>query len=306
MGARRNPVGAHVPVAGGLARSALRYADTVGAECVQVFVSNPRGWAASPGRPDQDEAFRRGATARRLRAFVHAPYLVNLGSPTEATVRQSVDTLWHTVERAAAIGAEAVVFHAGSAVGPDRYVTALTAMGRLLRPLLDAGGPRLLVEPTAGGGRALAATVADLGPFFDAVDGHPALGVCLDTCHLWAAGHDLSRRGGTAAMLDEFLAIVGPGRLGLVHANDSRDGLGTRRDRHANIGAGQIGAAAFRALFTHRATSGVPLVVETPDPDHTGAVHAADIASLTGLRGRTPGASVRVPTAVRRTAAAAR
>jgi deoxyribonuclease-4 len=278
-------------VAGGLARAALPYADAVGAECVQVFVSNPRGWAPSPGRPEQDEAFRRGARERRLRSFVHAPYLVNLGSPTEATVRQSVDTLRHTVERAAAIGAEGVVFHAGSAVGPDRYVTALTSMGRLLRPLLDAGGPRLLVEPTAGGGRALAATVADLGPFFDAVDGHPALGVCLDTCHLWAAGHDLARRGGTTAMLDEFLATVGPGRLGLVHANDSRDGLGTRRDRHANIGAGAIGAAAFRGLFTHRATAGVPLVVETPDPDHSGAVHAADIACLGGLRDRRPVAS---------------
>jgi deoxyribonuclease-4 len=284
MGRRRNPIGAHVPVAGGLARASLPYADAVGAECVQVFVSNPRGWAPSPGRPEQDAAFRRGAAERRLRAFVHAPYLVNLGSPTEATVRQSVDTLWHTVERAEAIGAEGVVFHAGSAVGPDRYVAALRDMGRLLRPLLDAGGPRLLVEPTAGGGRALAATVADLGPFFDAVDGHPALGVCLDTCHLWAAGHDLARRGGTTAMLDELVATVGPGRLGLVHANDSRDGRGTRRDRHANIGAGEIGAGAFRALFTHPATSGVPLVIETPDPDHSGATHAADLALLASLR----------------------
>jgi deoxyribonuclease-4 len=284
MGRRRNPIGAHVPVAGGLARAALPYADAVGAECVQVFVSNPRGWAPSPGRAEQDALFRAGTAARRLRSFVHAPYLVNLGSPTPETVRLSVATLRHTVERAAAIGAEGVVFHAGSAVGPDRYTSALRELGRLLRPLLDEGGPRLLVEPTAGGGRALAATIADLGPFLDAVDGHPGLGVCLDTCHLWAAGHDLARRGGTTAMLDELLATVGPGRLGLIHANDSRDGLGTRRDRHANVGAGAIGAPAFRALFTHRATAGVPLVVETPDPDRTGAAHRADLARLAELR----------------------
>jgi deoxyribonuclease-4 len=284
MGRTRNPIGAHVPVAGGLARTSLPYADRVGAECVQVFVSNPRAWAPSPGRAEQDALFLAGAAARRLRTFVHAPYLVNLGSPTAETVRLSVLTLRHTVERAAAIGAEGVVFHAGSAVGPGRYTAALRDLGRLLRPLLDDGGPRLLVEPTAGGGRALAATVADLEPFFDAVDGHRGLGVCLDTCHLWAAGHDLARRGGTSAMLDELLATVGPGRLGLVHANDSRDGLGTRRDRHANVGAGEIGAAAFRALFTHRATSGVPLVVETPDAARDGSGHAADLAVLAGLR----------------------
>jgi deoxyribonuclease-4 len=288
MGRGRNPIGAHVPVAGGLARAALPYADRIGAECVQVFVSNPRGWAPSPGRAEQDALFLAGTAARRLRAFVHAPYLVNLGSPTPETVRLSVRTLRHTVERAAAIGAESVVFHAGSAVGPDRYTTALRDLGRLLRPLLDEGGPRLLVEPTAGGGRALAATVADLGPFFDAVDGHPGLGVCLDTCHLWAAGHDLARRGGTSAMLDELLATVGPGRLGLVHANDSRDGLGTRRDRHANLGAGEIGAASFRALFTHRATAGVPLVVETPDPARDGSGHTADLATLAALRAPAP------------------
>jgi deoxyribonuclease-4 len=284
MGRIRNPIGAHVPVAGGLARTSLPCADRIGAECVQVFVSNPRGWAPSPGHAGQDAQFRAGIAGRRLRAFVHAPYLVNLGSPTAETVRLSVSTLRHTVARAAAIGAEGVVFHAGSAVGPDRYTAALRDLGRLLRPLLDEGGPRLLVEPTAGGGRALAATVADLGPFFDAVDGHPGLGVCLDTCHLWAAGHDLARRGGTSAMLDELVATVGPGRLGLIHANDSRDALGSRRDRHANVGAGEIGAPAFRALFTHRATSGVPLVVETPDPARDGSGHAADLATLAALR----------------------
>jgi deoxyribonuclease-4 len=181
-----------------------------------------------------------------------------------------------------------VVFHAGSAVTPGRYAEALARLGDLLRPLLDAtgDGPRLLVEPTAGGGRALAATVSDLGPFFDALDHHPALGVCLDTCHMWAAGHDLAEPGGTAAMLDELIATVGHDRLALIHANDSKDDCGSRRDRHDNIGAGQIGAEPFRELFTHPSTAGVPVLIETPDPDKTGAAHAADITTLTALRDR--------------------
>jgi deoxyribonuclease-4 len=282
-----NPVGVHAFCSGGLAKTALPYAERVGAECLQVFVSNPRGWAAATGNPLQDKAFREGCAARGLPVFVHAPYLVNLGSPTPATVANSVAALRHNLVRGAAIGATGVVFHAGSAVDAGRYAEALGGLGVLLRDLLDeaaALGVRLLVEPTAGGGRALAATVPDLGPFFAAVDFHPALGVCLDTCHLWAAGHDLAAPGGTAAMLDELIAVVGADRLALIHANDSKDGCGSKRDRHTNIGAGSIGVAAFEELFTHSATDGVPVLVETPDPAKDGSAHAADLATLRALR----------------------
>jgi deoxyribonuclease-4 len=141
-------------------------------------------------------------------------------------------------------------------------------------------GVRLLVEPAAGGPMALADTVAALGEYLDRLDRHPAAGVCLDTCHLWAAGHDLSSERGMRATLDSYLATVGPGRLGLIHANDSRDPCGSRRDRHASIGGGQIGADPFKVLFTHRASRGVPMVVETIDVSH-----ATDIATLKKLRG---------------------
>ena len=124
--------------------------------------------------------------------------------------------------------------------------------------------PRLLIEPTAGGGKALAATVEDLGPYFAALDDHPLVGVCFDTCHAWAAGHDLAAPGGMTATLDALAATVGPGRLGLVHANDSLDECGSKRDRHTTIGAGSIGVAPFAELLAHPSMAGVPVVVETP------------------------------------------
>lgn len=276
-------IGAHVPTAGGLARTALPYADRVGAECVQVFVSNPRGWAISAGDPDQDEAFVTGCQQRQLAVYVHASLLVNLGSPTPATVTRSVASLGHALTRGAAIGARAVVFHAGSAVSADHHQVALRQMATALRPLLDVsasgGGPRLLVEPSAGGGRPLAATVQALGPYLEAVDGHPWLGVCLDTCHAWAAGHDVATPGGMTATVDALVAAVGAERFALVHANDSKDGQGSLRDRHEAVGEGQIGMGGFAELLAHPATSDVPFIVETPSPAD-GSGHARDIAAL--------------------------
>ncbi len=279
-------VGAHAPVAGGLARTALPYLDASGAEVVQLFVSNPRGWALSAGDRAQDRAFVAGREQRGVPAYIHASLLVNLGSPTEATLRRSVVALEHALRRGAAIGATGVVFHAGSAVVASRMDTALSQVREALLPLLDnaaaAGWPRLLVEPSAGGGRSLAARVEELGRYLDAVERHPGLLVCFDTCHAWAAGHDLAAPGGMSATLDALVAACGTDRLGLVHANDSRDTRGSLRDRHENVGQGGIGEAAFRELMHHPATAGVPVIVETPSKGHAG--HAADIAKLKSLR----------------------
>lgn len=280
------PVGGHAPTAGGLARTALPYLDATGAEAVQVFVSNPRGWARSDGDPEQDTQFVAGCVERGVPAYVHANLLVNLGSPTPATVHRSAAAIAHALVRGAAIGARGVVFHAGSAVDEGYATAALAQVRKVLRPLLDqaaeTGGPRLLVEPSAGGGRSMVARVEQLGPFLDAVDRHPYLGVCFDTCHAWAAGHDLAGAG-MAATLDQLVAVCGPDRLWLVHANDSRDACGSVRDRHETIGKGTIGEAGFAELMTHPATAGVPVVVETPS--HGTAGHAADIATLQRLHG---------------------
>ena len=235
-------MGSHVPVAGGLVKG-LAYAREIGAAAVQVFVSNPRGWAPSAGDPVHDEAFRRRCSDDGIPAFVHAPYLVNFGSPTKVTLDRSIEAVRHALRRGAAIGAAGVVVHAGSAVAGAHRDEALAQLREHLMPVLDEvpdEGPRLLVEPTAGGGQALAATVQDLDAWFAQLDNHPRLGVCLDTCHAFAAGHDLAAPGGMKRTLDALVKAVGRGRLALVHANDSKDPLGSARDRHAGIGDGSF------------------------------------------------------------------
>jgi deoxyribonuclease IV len=292
-------VGAHVPVTGGLAAGGLRYAAEIGAETIQVFVSNPRGWALSPGDTRQDAVLRDHVASTGMPVFVHAPYLVNLGSPDPVTRRRSAASLAHSLRRGREIGARGVVVHTGSAVRAGRPA-GMRHVRESLLPLLDSlgdDGPDLLLEPTAGRGQLLCATAADLGPYLAALDWHPRAGLCLDTCHAFAAGHDLAASGGVAGLLDALASSVerrqGSGsRLRLIHANDSKDGCGSRRDRHENIGAGLIGTAPFAALLRHPATGGVPFIVETPGPR---AAVAADVATLKALRGK--GRPSRTPTA---------
>ena len=282
------PIGAQIQIKGGLGRGGMAYTDAVDARAVQVFVGNPRGWKLTPGDPRQDALFTAGCTDRGIPSFVHTPYLVNVGSPTAATVEQSIASIAHNLRRGNELGCGGVVVHGGSAVGEDRYEAALRQLHERLLPVLDGlpdDGPRLLIEPTAGGGKALAATVEDLAPYFAALDNHPLLGVCFDTCHAWAAGHDFSVPGGMTATLDALAAAVGPGRLGLVHANDSLDACGSKRDRHTTIGAGSIGVAPFAELLAHPSTAGVPVVVETPSEldGSPSDGHKRDIALLRSL-----------------------
>ncbi|MFI8099838.1 deoxyribonuclease IV [Streptomyces sp. NPDC086023] len=281
----RNPVGGHVPVAGGLDRVGLTYAREMRAETVQVFVANPRGWATPTGNPAQDEAFRAACADEGIPAYVHAPYLINFGSHTPATVERSVESLRHSLRRGREIGALGVVVHTGSATGGRPREEAFAQVREHMLPLLDElthdDDPFLLLESTAGQGFSLCSRTWDFGAYFEALDAHPKLGVCLDTCHIFAAGHDLAAPGGTKETLDLLVDTVGEGRLKLIHANDSKEGVGAHRDRHANIGAGHIGEDAFRELFSHPATEGVPLVIETPGGKEG---HAADVARLKELR----------------------
>lgn len=277
-----SPIGCHVPSSGHL--SGLIYAERAGAQALQVFVSNPRGWAQPKPTPAADATFAERCAHQRLPVFVHAPYLVNLASPTPATRLRSVEAIQHSLSRGALLGAQGVVLHAGAAVDPSQRDAGLAALRELLLPVLDGltdSDPDLLIEPTAGGGQPIAATVDDLAPLFATLESHPRLGVCLDTCHAYAAGHDLASPGGVRTTLSALVRAVGRGRLKLVHANDSKDPLGSKRDRHATIGTGTIGADPFAELFRHPATRGVPVIVETP-----GGLdgHARDIAVLKALR----------------------
>lgn len=276
----KSPIGAHVPVAGGLATKGLKYAAEIGAEAVQVFTSNPRGWALPAGKAAEDDRLRDSG----LPVFVHAAYLVNFGSPTAETVRKSVASVRHALQRGHRIGARGVVVHTGSAVGQP-YEAAMRQVREQLLPLLAEipdDGPDLLLEPMAGQGAMLCATVEQLAPFFEALDRHPKLGVCFDTCHAFAAGHDLAAAGGVRDTLARLVASVGTGRLRLVHANDSKDACGSAKDRHENIGAGLIGERPFAELLRHPETAGVPFIIETPGREP--GPHRKDIETLKRLR----------------------
>jgi deoxyribonuclease IV len=287
-------IGSHATVTGGLATGGLGYAAEVGAEVIQVFVSSPRGWAAAQGDAAEDARLRESG----MPVFVHATYLVNLGSGNPEVAAKSAEAIAYALRRGAEIGARGVVVHAGSAVGwtgEQAREQALRQIGELTLPLLEKLGeddPDLLFEPMAGQGQMLCARTGDVATYLAAVQHHPRAGLCLDTCHLFAAGHDLTAPGGVAAMLDELATAAGlaagtaagtAGRtrppVGLVHANDSLLGCGSKRDRHEAIGAGQIGTGPFRELLA--ALPDVPFVVETPG-GKTG--HARDIATLKGLR----------------------
>ncbi|GAA4910952.1 deoxyribonuclease IV [Streptomonospora salina] len=276
-----SPIGAHVPVAGGLATRGLAYAADIAAETVQVFVSNPRGWATTPGNPGEDAKLRERTD---VPVFVHANYLINLGAPDEGVAERSTASLEHALRRGADIGAGGVVVHTGSAVRGSRE-EGLERMRARLLPILERSGedvPPVLLEPMAGQGQVLCATVDDLADYLAVLDWHPQAGVCLDTAHVFAAGHDVSTPAGMTQMLDRFGDVVGAQRLRLIHANDSKEPLASNKDRHENIGAGHIGADPFGALLEHPVRSGVPVVCETPGPV---GPHAADIAALKELRG---------------------
>jgi deoxyribonuclease-4 len=275
-----------VKVGSGPLTSLLPKARAIGAETLQVFVGNPRGWALSAGDPAADAAFAEACASEGVRTVVHAPYLVNLGSPSPTTYERSVASVAHNLRRAARLGAEGVVVHTGSCVDEGSYDAALRQVREGVLPVLDqldaegSDGPWLLLESTAGQGRSLCATVADLEPYLDALDRHPRVGVCFDTCHVLAAGEPLDEPGGTTDTLDRLVAVAGADRLRLVHVNDSQDRRGSCKDRHAPIGQGHLGDHALPELLAHPATAGVPLVLETPGSRDPGDPQIALLKSL--------------------------
>jgi deoxyribonuclease-4 len=282
MSSTRNKalLGAHLSVAGGLAKSLAR-AEALGAETMQIFVANPRGWALPAADPAGDEAFRALAAERGVPVFIHAPYLINFGSPSAATLEKSIEALEFSLQRGAAIGAKGVIMHAGSSVLNLTWDEATKQVREHILPLLDTipDAPLLLIEPTAGGGGALASSAESLHDYLEILDRHDRIGVCIDTCHMHAAGTDMSTPEGFKAALRAYAKAAGKPGIAAVHVNDSRDPVGSKRDRHASIGKGTIGPAPFAELFSSTITRHLPLIVETADADV-----ANDIATLKALR----------------------
>lgn len=266
-------IGAHVPTSGGMAKRSIAYAQAIKAEAIQVFASNPRGWAMPVANREADDAFRTKASELDIATYVHAPYLINLGSPTVATYENSLASTKYSLQRGADIGALGVVIHTGSAVDVDHVANAWKQIHDGMMPILEAlpeDSPTLLLEPTAGQGQSLVKRLEDLVNYLDALEHHPKVGICLDTCHVFAAGHDIKKKGGMTQTLDLLVSIVGAERFQLVHVNDSMDVCGALKDRHQNIGDGEIGVDPFKELLAHPAVANTSLILETPgqEPEH--------------------------------------
>ena len=278
-------IGAHTPTSGGMAKRSLGYAETIKAEVIQVFTSNPRGWAMPEPNPAADEEFKVKAAEMDVTTYVHAPFLINLGSPTEGTYKNSLASTAYSLKRGKDIGALGVVIHTGSAVDEGHVANAWKQIHEGMMPILNAlpdDGPSLLLEPTAGQGQSLVKKLDDLENYLKALEYHPKVGICLDTCHVFAAGHDIAKKGGMTETLDLLVQIAGADRFQLVHANDSMDVCGALKDRHQNIGEGHIGVDAFKEMFKHPAIANAPLILETPGEEPE---HGKEVALLKKLRG---------------------
>ena len=278
-------IGAHTPTSGGMAKRSLGYAETIEAEVIQVFASNPRGWAMPEPNRVADDEFRTKATSMDITTYVHAPFLINLGSPTEATYKNSLASTEYSLMRGKDIGALGVVIHTGSAVDEAHVSKAWKQIHDGMMPILESlsdESPTLLLEPTAGQGQSLVKKLDDLENYLKALEYHPKVGICLDTCHVFAAGHDIAKKGGMTETLDLLIQIAGVERFQLIHANDSMDVCGALKDRHQSIGEGHIGVDAFKELFKHPAIANVPLILETPGEEPE---HGKEVALLKKLRG---------------------
>jgi len=277
-------IGAHVPTTGGMAKRSIQYAQTIKAEAIQVFASSPRTWAMPESNPAADEAFVAKAHELDIETYVHAPFLINLGSPTEATYKNSLASTSYSLKRGKEIGALGVVIHTGSAVDESHVKQAWKQIHDGVMPILEKltdADPWLLLEPTAGQGQSLVKKLDDLTKYFEALEWHPKVGVCLDTCHVFAAGHDIKTKGGMTKTLDLLVEVAGQERIQLIHANDSMDVCGALKDRHQNLGAGEIGVKPFAELLAHPAVVNAPLILETPGEEPE---HGSEVALLRKMR----------------------
>jgi len=278
-------IGGHVSSSGGL-DTAIARAVAIGAESLQVFTQSPRMWRPTNHDPASFERFR----ARRAEEGIggvlcHALYLCNLAAPNDDVYEKSVAALRNTMDVADAIGADGVVFHVGSHLGSG-FETGLERVVPALEQVLERTSETtwLLIENSAGAGGTIGRSIAELATLVDRLDRHPRLGVCLDSCHLYVSGVDVTDPVAIEGCLDELDATIGLDRLRALHVNDSAAPLGSNRDRHANIGEGLLGEQLGVFLGNAR-LQGLPAVLETAGPENHGP-DANEVRKAKEIRGR--------------------
>jgi deoxyribonuclease IV len=280
-------LGAHVPTTGGLANGPANGA-AVGADAIQIFTRNQMQWRCKPLGEEEPFAFRESMKASGVRmVLAHGSYLVNLASPVDDFLTKSRECFLLEMERCHALGIPFLVFHPGAHMGLGE-TEGLAAIARSLDHILertDGLAAMPLLEVTAGQGTCLGHRFSHLAQILDQLKRPERVGVCLDTCHLYAAGYDIATPEGYEEMFAELQREVGLAKVKAVHLNDSKRELGSRVDRHARPGQGHLGLATFRRLVNDRRLQGVPLVLETPGPL---AEWKKDIALLKRLQKRAP------------------
>jgi deoxyribonuclease-4 len=255
--------GAHVSAAGGISKTIDRI-EEIGGNAVQLFTQSPRMWKPTAHTPEEVERFRSRRREARVKAVAcHALYLVNLASRDDAVRANSLAAMRATMETARAIGSEAVVFHVGSHLGYG-FDEAVEVVEPLLRDLLELTTDELwlCMENAAGAGGTIGRSISELAALFDAVDGHPRLGLCLDSCHWWASGVEVSDAAALDGALDELDRRMGLDRVRVLHVNDSKTPLGSNRDRHDRVGDGLIGDG-LATFLSHPAFASLPAITET-------------------------------------------
>jgi deoxyribonuclease-4 len=263
-------IGAHVSPAGGLALAIERGRER-GCRAIQIFNQSPRQWRPTAYGEEDFAAFREAMAASDVDAvLIHAVYLVNCASADASIRAKSQASLIHSLRVGSAIGAAGVVLHPGSAKAGD-VGRAIARAGRTIaRALGESEGCELHLENTAGAGGTLGRSLAELAQLIEAAGGGPRLGVCLDSCHLFASGYDIRTAAGMRAVVREATRTLGRGRIRSLHLNDSQTPLGSNRDRHANVGAGELGEQGCAAFLSARGVQRLPCVLETPGENRSG------------------------------------
>jgi deoxyribonuclease IV len=277
-------IGAHVSNAGGLDRAVERGVEK-GCDAIQIFNQSPRMWRPTAYGEDDFEQFREAISRTSIKAvLIHAVYLINCATTDREMRKKSLASLIQSLRVGEGIGAVGVVLHPGSAKKDD-VGKAIARAGRVIEEALDeTDSCHLHLEDTAGAGGTLGRSFEELAALIDAGGGGKRLGICLDSCHLFASGYDVRTQKSLGDVLDEFDTVVGLERLGSVHANDSIVGLGSNRDRHAIMGEGELGEKGCAVFLSEPRFEKLPGVLET-GRDH-GSPAAEDVALAKKLRSR--------------------
>ena len=263
-------IGAHVSPAGGLPRAIERGVER---DCrsIQIFNQSPRMWRPTVFREEDVHAFREAMDASQIDAvLIHAVYLLNCASEDPDIREKSLLSLTHSLRVGHSIGAASVVLHPGSAKAGDPAEAVLRAGGTIREALAESEVCPLHLENTAGAGGTLGRSIDELAGLLEAGGGGERLGLCLDSCHLFASGYDIRTYAGMDALTQEVAEKIGIERIGSLHLNDSQTPLGSNRDRHANVGEGEIGEDGCAAFLSAPALQHLPCVLETPGENRSG------------------------------------